>query len=64
MAARRPGSRTTTKTQGWRFSALGAWRRRLQDPFDDVVGHLIGSEGPAGALAQDDVEEVGHGCGS
>ena len=33
---------------------------RLEDPFDQVVGQWIGREGPAGALAEDDIEEFGH----
>ena len=29
----------------------------LKDPFNQVVGQWIGREGPAGALAEDDIEE-------
>ena len=62
----RPATRVADDHEDPRLAVLGARceRRRLEDPFDDVVGQVIGSEGPAGAVAQDDVEEVGHGCGS
>ena len=62
MAARRPSSRTTTNSQGWRFSALGAWvaasrHRSTRSSPSGSVG-----ERAAGTLIEYHLEEpVGGG---
>jgi hypothetical protein len=49
-----------------RLAVLGTGRerRRLEDSLDKIVVERFGPEGPAGALTQDDVEEIGHRRGS
>ena len=60
MAARSAASRTTTKTKGWLFSALGAWVAAVRIRGDGGVVDVVGEEGPGGPLGVHHVEEVGH----
>ena len=61
MAAASSASRTTTNTQGWRFSALGA-KVAASSTFSTMASSTgSAAKRPAGALAMHDVEEVLHG---
>ena len=61
MAARTAASRTTTKTKGWLFSALGAWVAAVRTRATVVVVDVVGQERAGGPLGVHHLEEVGHG---
>ena len=60
MAARRFGSRTTTKTQGWRFSALGANVAASRTFSTAVVVDPIVTERPTCPLTMHHLDDVFH----